>query len=59
MVDGHPMTGGMASRIHPKWLRWGHDCCGTATVSEHLPDYRAAYCLRRYLATPLRETILS
>src|SRR5450755_1176593 len=46
------------SRFWPQpWLLPRHDCCEPATLGEHSGQERPGYCLRRYLATPLRDII--
>jgi hypothetical protein len=41
------------------WLPPGNECCVQATLIEHLTLEAGNPCLRRYLATPLDEIILS
>src|SRR5215472_3678485 len=40
-----------------EWLPSRNECCGLATVGEHLASVGAGSCLRRFLATPLHEMI--
>jgi hypothetical protein len=40
-------------------LLLGNECCVNATLVEHLTLKAGNSCLRRYLATPLDEIILS
>jgi hypothetical protein len=40
-------------------LPQGNECCVSATLIEHLTLKAGSPCLRRYLATPLDEIILS